>query len=133
MGFIASNLARLLAFACIALFAGCVWFAAEARTQRERVTALELEIAAREIEGGALEGSRAVLSLGRADVDSIVRSFLRESANAPLEEVCRNDPAFARAYDAIDRMRDAHENALRDAPGGNPSRAASDADQKSGR
>lgn len=122
---------QALALASVALFAACLWFRADAEAARRNVSELRRELSARETERAAVDASRAVADAGRDDIERLLNRYMREAAHAPIAEDCRSDPAILRAYGAIERMRDAHADALRGAGVGDiQARAVPGADGK---
>lgn len=122
------SLAKGLALLLIVSVCACVAFKADADATRRQVTSLQLELATRELAEDANEAARPYLSAGRAEVEQIFRRHFQESANAPLSASCASDPAIARAYDTIERMSDAHADAIRNAGRQHNKRSASGAD-----
>jgi hypothetical protein len=107
-------------FAVAAVLLGFLaWIAfADAAEKGARIDALKQEAEQRERIETADDRSRIVSGAGREEIEAILRDFVRENAVAPVSAACRDDPAIERAYGAIGRMRDAHTDALRAAPGG---------------
>lgn len=102
----------------LVLAVGAAWVLYEDNEDKAaRITVLEQEAEDRETAELAAGIARGVASAGRADVEAIVRQALEENARAPTSEACLRDPAVAGAYASMQRMRDAHADALRTAAG----------------
>lgn len=108
----------ILALACLILgFLAWAGFA-DAANKADTIDRLEAEAKQRNKIETADNRARETASAGRAEIEAMLRDFVRENAVAPVSEVCLSDPAIVRAYDTIERMRDTHHNALRTPPGG---------------
>lgn len=99
--------------------------------QGRKISSLEAEARAVARSDNAANRGRAVVNAGEPRVETIYRDVIREVASAPISDACRTDPALAVAYAGAERMRDAHEDAIRVAAGRNYGALLSpDADQE---
>lgn len=107
------NLAQIFAIVAVLIGIWCASLLGKIEDQRRALSDLKLEMQNRARIELADDRARARDAAGRAEVEAILRDFVRENAVAPVSEACRADPAIERAYDTVERMRDARKDALR--------------------